>query len=75
MRRYNPRQVFPINTCSRHGTSNDEQPQASNASKFLRPSLLHHYGYFTPFVDVHMRLRDPIYGTVILSDPALRESE
>jgi hypothetical protein len=31
----NPRQIFPINTCDRHGTSNNEQPWVTNASSFF----------------------------------------
>jgi hypothetical protein len=30
----NPRWVFPINTCGRHESSNNEQPRATNTSRF-----------------------------------------
>jgi hypothetical protein len=32
--------------------------------------LLRRRAYFIPFVDVHLRSREQVSGTVILSDPA-----
>jgi hypothetical protein len=69
MGRCNPRQVFPINTCSRHGTSNNEEPRATKASILSPPPLLRRQGYFIPFVDVHLRLGEQVSRTVVLSNP------
>jgi hypothetical protein len=38
--RCNSCRVFPINTCGPHGTSNNEQLQATNASTLVPPPLL-----------------------------------
>jgi hypothetical protein len=68
MRHRNPRQVFPINTCKRHKTSNNGQPLGINTSSFLLPPLLRRQCYFIPFVDVHgdQESRSPKSSSVIL---------
>jgi hypothetical protein len=75
MRRCNPRQVFPINTCDYHETSNNEQPRVTNASSLSPPPLLHCQGYFIPFIDMHLRSGEQIFRIVILSDPTLEEGK
>jgi hypothetical protein len=75
MRRCNPRQVFPINTCDRHKTSNNEQTQVINTSRFLPPPLLRHQVYFIPIAGVHMQLGEQVFEIVVLSDPAPGEDK
>jgi hypothetical protein len=75
MGRCNPRQVFFIKTCSRHGTSNNEQTQVTNASSVSPPPLLRRQGYFVPLIDVHLRSGEQVSRTVVLSDPAPGEGE
>jgi hypothetical protein len=61
--------------CNRHGTSNNEQAQATNASSLSPPPLLRHQGYFIPFVEVHLWSREQVSRTIILNDLALGEGE
>jgi hypothetical protein len=75
MGRYNTSQVFPINTCGCHRTNNNEQPRATYESRFSPPLLLRRQGYFIQFIDVHPRLGEQVFETVILSDPAMGEGE
>jgi hypothetical protein len=37
--------------------------------------LLRHRGYFIPFVGVHLRSGEQVFGIIILSDPAPGEGE
>jgi hypothetical protein len=75
MRRCNHMRVFHINTYGHHGTSNNEQSQATNASRFLPLSLLHRQGYFIPIIDVHLRQGEQVSKTTILSDLTPEEGE
>jgi hypothetical protein len=75
MRRCNHRWVFPINTCGPHGSSTNEQPRATSASRFSPPLLVRHQCYFILFVDAHLQSGEQVSITVVLSDPALGEGE
>jgi hypothetical protein len=61
--------------CGRYETSNNEQPQATNASNLSPPLLLCRQGYFIPFIDVHLRSGEQVSGTVVLSHPTSGEGE
>jgi hypothetical protein len=67
--------MFPINTCGCHGSSNTEQPRATNASRSSPHPLLRRYDFFIPFADVHLRSGEQVSETVVLSDPVLGEGE
>jgi hypothetical protein len=55
--------------CGRHGTKNNEQPRATNASIFyLFPPSLRHQGHFIMFIDVHLRLGEEVSETIVLND-------
>jgi hypothetical protein len=73
MRRCNPSRIFTINTYGRHGTSNNEQPQVTNAYSFLPPPPLLCQVYFILFIDVHLRQGEQISETVFLSNPIMGE--
>jgi hypothetical protein len=55
--------------------SNNEQPRATYASRFLPPPLLRHQGYFILFVNVHPQSGEQVSETIVLYDPAMRGGE
>jgi hypothetical protein len=53
--------------------SNNEEPQATNASSLSASPLLRRQGYFILFIDVHMRSGEHVSKTVALSNLASGE--
>jgi hypothetical protein len=61
--------------CDCHRNSNNQQPRATNASRFSPPPLLRRQSYFIMFINMHVRLGEQVSKIIVLSDHAPGEGE